>query len=269
MWKARVHGDLKPAAGKAVRERRQPRRRGTKLGRVVVGEEEDAHDLQVKRAGTEGRIARVYAGYRADPRKRRAWDAQNRGNAAIREELAQAVLDLIPGVLENDGMLLDIGCGTGWWLERLAREGVAVERLAGVELLAERVRAARERVPGARIERADSTSLPFTDGSCSLVNLFTVLSSMSSSAEVRATLSEASRVLAPGGAVAVWEPRWPTPNRHTRLIRLRELRAALPGSLSVQTITLAPPLARSVGSLYGPLARLAPLRSHRLAICRG
>jgi SAM-dependent methyltransferase len=233
-----------------------------------VGEEDDAHGLQVKRAGAgeEDRIARVYAGYRADLRKRRVWDARNRGNVAIREELAQAVLGIARGVLEGDGMLLDVGCGTGWWLERLAHEGVPVERLVGVELLAERVRAARERVPGVRVERADSRHLNLGDGSCSLVTLFTVLSSMSSSAEVRATLLETRRVLVPGGAVVVWEPRWPTPNRHTRLVRLGELRAVLGVELSVRTITLAPPLARSAGSLYEPLARIAPLRSHRLVL---
>jgi SAM-dependent methyltransferase len=187
---------------------------------------------------------------------------------AIREELAQAVLGIARGALEDDGMLLDAGCGTGWWLERLVREGAPVERLIGVELLAERVQAARARVPGVRIERTDSRRLPLADGSCSLVTLFTVLSSMSSSAEVRATLLEIWRVLAPGGVAVVWEPRWATSNRHTRLVRLRELRAALGVELSVRTITLAPPLARSVGSLYGPLARIAPLRSHRLTVAR-
>lgn len=233
------------------------------------------HGLQVKRggeedrrAGEEERIAGVYAGYRADPRKRRAWDAQNRGNAAIREELARAVLDLVAAELAGEGMLLDVGCGTGWWLERLLREGVAAERLLGVELLPERARAARARVPGARIERADSRQLPFPDGGCSLVSMFTVLSSMGSSSEVRAALREAWRVLAPGGAVAVWEPRWPTPNRHTRLVSPGELRSALGVKPSVRTITLAPPLARSMGGLYGPLARMAPLRSHHLMVAR-
>jgi SAM-dependent methyltransferase len=233
-----------------------------------VGEEQDAHGLQVKRPdiGEQDRIARVYAGYRADPRKHRAWDAGNRGNASIREELAQAVLGVARGALGGGGTLLDVGCGTGWWLERLVREGVPVERLMGVELLTQRVQAARARAPGARIVHTDSRRLPLGDSSCSLVTLFTVLSSMSSSAEVRATLVEVWRVLAPGGAVAVWEPRWPTPNRHTRLIRLGELRAVLGMELSVRTITLAPPLARSAGSLYEPLARIAPLRSHRLMV---
>jgi len=233
-----------------------------------VGEEQDAHDLQVKRAGAEGRIAKIYAGYRADPRKRRAWDAQNRGNAAIREEVLRTLLELAPGALAGDGAVLDAGCGTGWWLARLAREGVAAERLMGVDLLAERVRAARERAPGARVVQGDVRGLPAPAGSCSLVLLFTVLSAMGSPDDVRLALGEARRVLAYGGAIAIWEPRVPTSNPHTRLIGLGELRAVLGRELRVRTITLAPPLARHAWRLYGPLARIPLLRTHRLVVAR-
>jgi SAM-dependent methyltransferase len=233
-----------------------------------VADEQNAHDREVNPEGERDRIARVFAGYRADPRRSRRWDARNHGNAAIREELAGAVLELVPELISGSGTLLDDGCGTGWWLERLLREGVPAERLAGVELLGERTAAAAARVPGSRIEQADARGLPLPDGSCSLVTLFTVLSSMASSADAAAALREALRVLAPGGAVAVWEPRWLTLNRHTRLVRLRELRAALGGELTLRTITLAPPLARRAGRLYEPLARVAPLRSHRLLIAR-
>jgi len=224
------------------------------------------HAGEVNRADEHERIARVYAGYRADPRRRRAWDARNSGNAAIREELVQAMFGLVPDLIGGEGVLLDAGCGTGWWLERLLGEGVAAERLAGVELLGTRVRAAALRVPGAHIEQGDMRRLALPDASCSLVTLFTVLSSMGSPAERRVALREALRVLAPGGAVAVWEPRWPTPNRNTRLVRLAELRATLGARLTVRTITLAPPLARRSGGLYAPLARVSALRSHRLVI---
>jgi SAM-dependent methyltransferase len=176
------------------------------------------------------------------------------------------MLELVPGPIDGGGLLLDAGCGTGWWLERLLREGVAPERLAGVELLADRVTAAGARVPGARITQADLRALPLPDGSCALVTLFTVLSSMGSAEDVGAALAEARRVLAPGGAVAVWDPRWPTFNRHTRLVRLGELRAGLRGPLTVRTITLAPPLARRAARLYAPLSRVRPLRSHRLVL---
>jgi SAM-dependent methyltransferase len=233
-----------------------------------VGEEQDTHEGEVNRGGERERIARVYAGYRGDPRRRRAWDAGNHGNAAIREELVEAMWELVPGTIGGAGMLLDAGCGTGWWLERLLREGVPAERLAGVDLLAERAAAAAARAPGARIEQADLRRLPLPDGSCSLVTLFTVLSSMGSAADATSALREARRVLAPAGTVVVWEPRWPTPNRHTRLIRLSELRAALGEALTMRTITLAPPVARRAGLLYEPLARVRPLRSHRLVLAR-
>ncbi len=178
------------------------------------------------------------------------------------------MLGLVADEIRGDGLLLDAGCGTGWWLERLEREGVAPERLAGVELLGERATAAAARVPGAQIAQADIRELPLPDGSCTLVTLFTVLSSMRSAEDVWAALAEALRVLAPGGAVAVWEPRWPTVNRHTRLVRRSELRTGLGASLRIRTITLAPPLARRAARLYAPLSRMRPLRSHRLVVAR-
>jgi SAM-dependent methyltransferase len=215
------------------------------------------------------RIERVYAGYRSDRRRRRAWSAENAGNAAMREEVLRTLMEFAPETLTAGGLVLDAGCGTGWWLARMAREGVPASRLMGLDLLAERVRAADELVPGARVVRGDVRSLPVRAGSCSLVMFFTVLSAMGSREDVRTALGEARRVLAPRGAIAIWEPRVWTPNPHTRLIGMRELRALLGGELRVRAVTLAPPLARRAGRrLYGPLVRIAPLRTHRLVMAR-
>jgi SAM-dependent methyltransferase len=228
-----------------------------------VGEEQDAH------GGSEReRLARVYETYRRDPRKRRAWSAANAGNVAMREEVLDALCAIVPDVLAGEGTLLDAGCGGGWWLAALARRGVAPARLVGVELRDERVRAARELVPGARVIEGDLRALPLADDRATLVLLFTVLSAMGSREDVRLALAEVRRVLARGGAVAIWEPRVPTANRHTRLIRVDELRRALGGELTVRTITLAPPLARRAGGAYAALARIPPLRTHRLVIAR-
>jgi SAM-dependent methyltransferase len=216
----------------------------------------------------QDRIARVYSSYGEDARKRESWSAHNDGNRAMREEVLRLLLELVPQVRRGEGVLLDGGCGTGWWMARLAAAGVAPERLLGVELLAERVLAARKRVPGARVIEGDLRSLPVADGSCSLVLLCTVLSAMGSRDDVRIALGEARRVLGRGGTIVIWEPRIVTPNRHTRLIRRAELRRALGRDLTVRSVTLAPPLARRVGRAYRVLARMPPLRTHRLVLAQ-
>ena len=164
MWKPRVHGDLEPAIGQAVRERGDARGCRAQLRRVVVGEEEDAHEVAelggetMSGAGGEReRIERVYRGLRtAIAAGSGRWDAQQPGNAAIREEVLRALLELVPAsARRSEGTLLDAGCGTGWWLgaTRAARAS-SPSRLVGVELLAERVQAAaRARCPGARVAR--------------------------------------------------------------------------------------------------------------------
>jgi SAM-dependent methyltransferase len=234
-----------------------------------VGEEEHAQGRAADAGEERARIERIYGGYRADHRKHRAWSGENVGNACIREEVLAALLELLPQALQGDGLLLDVGCGGGWWLERLREEGVPAERLVGADLLEARVQAARERVPGARVMQGDARRLELPDASCSLVLLLTVLSTMGSREDVRSVLAEARRVLAPEGAIAVWEPRIPTPNRHTRLIRISELRATLGRQLDVRSLTLAPPIARrGSGRLYRALARVPALRTHRLIIAR-
>jgi SAM-dependent methyltransferase len=285
VWEAGVHADLEAPLGQAMGERGDARRGGADLGRVVVREEQDVHELmnggdlmgsgeKWRKRVDDGeleleRIEHVYAGYREDPRKRRAWSADNAGNVCMREEALRALLELAPQALQGDGRLLDAGCGAGWWLARLHAEGVPAERLLGVDLLESRVQAARARLPSAHVLQGDVRRLPVASASCSLVILFTVLSAMGSRGDVRVALGEARRVLAEGGAIAIWEPRVPAPNRHTRLIGVSELQVSLGRDLEIRSLTLAPPLARRVGGgLYGCLVRVPVLRTHRFVVAR-
>ncbi len=221
-----------------------------------------------------GRVADIYRRYRENPRKRRSWSAENPGNQTIRAELVRAVFTLAGTEIGNAQALLDIGCGTGWWLAELAGRTDANASLYGLELLPERIAAAAARVPSAMIMRGDARKLPFNDRQFDAVSLFTVLSSLPGRADASLALREAWRVLAPGGVLLVWEPRVPNPlNRNTLLIGDRLLRDTLGATTSHSlTTTLLPPVARRLGRhttrLYPLLTSLNVLRTHRLTCLR-
>ena len=209
----------------------------------------------------------MYDRYADSPRKQRGWAAENPGNRAIREELLAAILELVGDRLAGDGPILDVGCGSGWLLAELAREGIAESRLHGVDLLPRRVAAAAERVPGAELKVADARALPFGDDSISVVVMLTCLSSMPHHRAVAAALAQAKRVTADGGVILVYEPRVPNPfNRATRTISRSSLVGELGSPFASRSLTGVPPLARRLGSqaprIYPVLARVAP--THRL-----
>lgn len=218
-------------------------------------------------------IRHTYERYARSARKRRAWAAGNRGNLAIRAELLAHVRALAATELAGDGEILDVGCGTGWWLRALASHGVDPHRLHGVELLAERAELARASEPAAQIVQADARRLPYAEDRFALVLCFTILSSLGSRADVAAVLAEARRVVRPGGLVLVYEPRVPNAlNRSTRTPRRRELDSHLGTPAQAITLTVLPPLSRRLGPLaarvYPALGRVKPLRTHRLVAYR-
>jgi len=200
--------------------------------------------------------------------KRAAWAADNPGNQAIREEVAAAALRAVEPALHGGGDVLDAGCGTGWWLARLLDEGVAAERLHGIDRDCARVAAAGRRAPGARVVAGDVRSLPYADGAFGAVFMLTVLSSVDDAA---AAAAEAWRVLAPGGLLLVWDPRVPNPlNRATQVVRPGDLNDVLGAPQSSETVTLLPWVARRLGrrtaAWYPRLAGVPTLRTHRLTV---
>jgi glycosyltransferase involved in cell wall biosynthesis/SAM-dependent methyltransferase len=211
-------------------------------------------------------LARTYDAYAADPGKRRAWDAANPGNAAIRQELLERLLE---GAAGAEGLsILDVGCGSGWLLRELAARGAEV---VGVDALPDRVERARAAVPAARVEHADAAALPFADGAFDVVTLVTVLSSIPERERRVAVLRECARVVAPGGAVLVYDTRRGNPrNRATSRFDPAELAEAGLAVRSDAPLTVLPPLARRLGlaapRLYPVLARVRPLLTHGLTV---
>jgi ubiquinone/menaquinone biosynthesis C-methylase UbiE len=165
--------------------------------------------------------------------------------------------------------LLDIGCGGGHWLGVAAEAGLRPANLCGIDLLEERVRAVRSRLPRATAMRADARALPLSDDSADVVLMFTLLSSLEDRAAVRQALREARRVLAPGGTLLVWDVRLPNPlNRVTTRPARADYRSILGRAAEFRRVTLLPPIARRLGVLapraYPVLAQVPVLTSHWL-----
>ena len=163
--------------------------------------------------------------------------------------------------------VLEIGCGTGYWLRAFLEWGALPENVFGIDLLPERVEQARKLCPhGVYWECGNAASLRFPDGSFDLVMQSVVFSSILDPEMRQQIAGEMLRVLKRGG-LALWydffvnNPR----NPDVRGIRSNEIRKLFPGcQIYLRRITLAPPIGRLVGR-YSPLAYM--LLSHSKILC--
>jgi SAM-dependent methyltransferase len=167
--------------------------------------------------------------------------------------------------------VLDVGCGAGGELARLAGDGADPAQLVGVDLLPGRVGGAAESLPEARFAVANGAELPFRDGAFDLALLFTVLSSVLVG-DLRARIgADVARVLRPGGAVLWYDFRWNPTNRQTTGIGVDEVRRLFPGfAHETRRVTLAPPLARAIAprapKVAAAASRVPFLRSHTIGL---
>jgi ubiquinone/menaquinone biosynthesis C-methylase UbiE len=167
--------------------------------------------------------------------------------------------------------ILDVGCGDGAFLRRLVSWGAEPSKLAGVDLLDERVARAQRIDAGLNVQQADASALPFESGSFDLAFQLTVFSSILDPAMRQAVAREMARVLKPGGAVVSYDFRVARDRQNTRPLRVAELRGLFPGfSVDARRVTLVPPLARALARwswLACELLEAVPLlRTHDLVV---
>jgi D-sedoheptulose 7-phosphate isomerase len=99
--------------------------------------------------------------------------------------------------------VLDLGCGTGSFLERLRRQVSAHWQYHGVDLSSVAVEAGRSRYRGLALRAGDATSLEEADGSFDIVTCYGSWEHFPEPAEA---IAEAGRLLAPGGWVFAMIP---------------------------------------------------------------
>lgn len=218
---------------------------------------------------------RVAAAYRRRARSGARYTLFHPANLRFVQQRERATLAMLrrAGLEPLAGRrVLDVGCGSGGELVAFVRWGAWPTCLHGVDLLLDRLTAARRRLPPARWLCATGERLPFADATFDLVTQFTVFTSVLD-AERRARIAaEMRRVLRPGGAILWYDFCLPNPlNRDVRPVTRAELRRLFPGwRCTAQRLTLAPPLARLLAPraplLCALLERVPWLCTHDLAL---
>ena len=127
-----------------------------------------------------------------------AWTTRDPGFAPVEDALLE------PLVATLGFPCLEIGCGEGTNLARLARLGAPI----GIDRYPAKARFAAAAVPRARVAAADATALPFRDGAFASVLVRDLLHHLP---DPRRAMAEAVRVLAPGGTLLVLEPNGANP----------------------------------------------------------
>lgn len=221
------------------------------------------------------RLEEVQSIYRQDKATQERWRGDNLGNRAILRERTQAVgqmLKIHHYYPLKEKRILDIGCGCGSALAGLLNFGAQARNLYGVDLLPERIAEARRRYPDLNFQCLNAEKLDFPAGYFHLALLFTVFSSILDDTVAYNLAREAFRVLGPEGAILWYDFRYNNPyNLNVRGIKLSGIRRLFPGAkIYLRTITVLPPLARSLGRatdiFYPILSKVPLLRTHYLGV---
>jgi len=224
----------------------------------------------------ENRIEAVYEKRRSEKGGLYSWF--NKGHVFIMQELERGISEL----LMNSGIdslatkaILDIGCGSGYWLRELLKFGARPEKLAGIDLLSWRVNDAKCLSPASvRLDCCNAEKLGFSESSFDVVLQFTVFSSILDPHMKRKVASEMLRVLKKDGLI-IWydffvkDPR----NSDVRAITKNEIHQLFPGcQIDLRRITVAPPLVRSIAPyswlLCCVLERIKVFDTHYLGTIR-
>jgi SAM-dependent methyltransferase len=116
----------------------------------------------------------------------------------------RAILERL-GSLPADGVIVDLGCSTGYLLEELQtlRPGA---QLIGVDMIESGLRTAHRSIPAARLLQADVCALPLANASVDAAVSANLLEHVDDDEKA---LAELQRVLRPGGRAALVVPTSP------------------------------------------------------------
>jgi SAM-dependent methyltransferase len=226
---------------------------------------------------SDAELERIRSAYRErDAAKETPYRWDNPGYVTYMQQVERALLRAFAdaGVELAGARVLDVGCGSGYFLHRLREYGVG--ECHGIDLMENRIAEGRERYPALHFHVGSATELPFADGEFDLVTQFTCLSSIVDGDVRLAAAREMQRVSR--GWVLSLDMRGMLPlalrrTGSTPTVGLdeRELRCLFGKPALLRRVALAFELAQLTARhplLTAALAALPPLRGHLLGLWR-
>jgi ubiquinone/menaquinone biosynthesis C-methylase UbiE len=234
------------------------------------------HQLSPKAANAEEvRLQEVYSKRQGDD-VRYSWF--NPGHLFIIQERERRLLALLSryGCAPlNTKKILEVGCGSGYWLREFIKWGARPENITGIDLLDNRIVEARQLCPAAvMIQCGSAARLALPDAILDLIIQSTVFTSILDSDMKQQIASEMLRVLKSDGLIVWYDYHVNNPwNPDVRGVKKKEIRRLFPDCrIELKRITLAPPLARWIAPRSWLLAylleRIPLLCTHYIGIIR-
>jgi SAM-dependent methyltransferase len=147
------------------------------------------------------------AAYASDPEFHAEWFGLTRRSVNLRAQQMRAFGTLVGSVTQTlaGWRILDVGCGSGFWLRTFLEFDALPKDLVGIDVSDARIGIARAKNPLITLLHTNGITIPFKDASFNLVTQFVAFATMRSHALRSHVVSEIIRVLKPGGFVFWWD----------------------------------------------------------------
>lgn len=188
-----------------------------------------------------------------------------------RERRTLALLRQYKRMPLDEQAILEVGCGSGAWIQQFIRWGARPERVTGIDLRADALAKAKEVLPATvGLERGNAAALPFAAGLFDIVLQSTVFTSVLDKAVRQQIAAEMLRVLKPDGLIIWYDFLVNNPaNPDVRGVSRREIATLFAGcNYDLRRVTLVPPVTRWLAPrswfLAYVLSHLRPFCTHYL-----